>query len=113
MKKRFFVDLEAQAALPRLSIDNHGVSVHNGVIVVWDRDYDDRVTSLIDSMDPKVRAELVAIHERKALLWLWWKDQTPDGYAVHDSIDLDGGDIWTVNFSGQASLVNPPVYATA
>jgi predicted LPLAT superfamily acyltransferase len=71
-------------------------SVYKGVRVLWDEDYDHRVLSVVDSISPEIRKSLVAIHERKALIQLWWKDTIPEKYAAMSGIDVFDGDYWSL-----------------
>lgn len=67
----------------------HGISIHHGIIVVWDEDYDTRVLRLIEEQFPVGSLRPLAVAERKgslALLWGFEEDAygEPEGYTVEN-----------------------------
>jgi len=52
---------------------NYGMSLHEGVIVVWDEDYDKRVLIFLNEMAPRLRKRLMAVQEREGHLVTIWK----------------------------------------
>lgn len=79
------------------TVFNNPCSLYNGVLVIWDEDFDDRIFDLIDSMQELDREMLLACSERKGMLELIWKRNTliPSELAEGLSIDV-AGDTWVV-----------------
>lgn len=68
------------ARIPVFSFDvqfphagQHGFSVYQGVLVVWDDDYDQRILAWIDSLKPDIRMRLYAANEHEGSLSLMWR----------------------------------------
>lgn len=61
-----------------------GVSAHGGVLVLWDKDYDERIIELIDSLTADERRELVAINETKGGVTFFWRTYIPRRLQVAD-----------------------------
>ena len=51
-----------------------GISIYKDVVVCWDPDRDVRILDWLDSLAPWVRAEIVAVHERKGDLTIVWRN---------------------------------------
>lgn len=51
----------------------YGSEQHNGVKVIWDRDYDKRVFIFIDNLSPGTRKGLFSVSEHEGSLTLYWK----------------------------------------
>ena len=73
-----------------------GISVYNGVIVLWDEDFDTRVLQVIDDMPDYERCALFAIHEHEAGVDCFWRTSTVPVRWTVDDIDIDG-DVWSVD----------------
>jgi hypothetical protein len=96
IKERF-----SKFTLPKYCV---GFTRHEGILVLWDEDYDPRVLNLILEMNPAERRNLVAIHEHKAMLDLYWIRSIPARYDEH-SIDSQGDCFYIRNHLGQSDLI--------
>ncbi len=65
-----------------------GITLHRGVIVLWDEDYDARVLDIIDGLNNFVRDGLVAIHEHKGQCFMFWS--TDVGDETKSTIEFEG-----------------------
>jgi hypothetical protein len=99
-----FVNQESR----RSGVREAGVSSYEGIIVFWDSDIDVRVIQFIERLPSGVKEQLVAIHEREARLWLWWKDEVPATYEEGQCHDF-AGDMWRVERSQTSDAVDVPI----
>lgn len=69
----------------------HGISVHRGVLVLWDEDFDTRILMGIDMMDAFDRSQLFAAAESKGVVDLYWRRRVPAKYTTLDMfLEYDG-----------------------
>jgi len=82
------------------TVFNNPCSLYNGVLVIWDDDFDDRIFDFIDSLSEPVRKMLLACSERKGMLELIWKRNTliPSELAEGQCIDV-ATDVWYIEAS--------------
>lgn len=73
----------------------YGISIHRGVIVVWDEDRDTRVLTWLELQPCEVVDALVAVEESEGCLTLLWRDHVYQGYEVGKVLDADL-DCWAV-----------------
>jgi hypothetical protein len=75
----------------------YGFSVYQGVLVIWDMDYDQRVLKWIDSLPPDIRASLYCVAERKGLLDLKWRGSViPEGFSEYGTQIDAPDDVWLI-----------------
>ena len=75
----------------------YGFSVYQGVLVIWDMDYDQRVLKWIDSLPPDIRASLYCVAERKGLLDLRWRGSViPEGFSEYGTQIDAPDDVWLI-----------------
>lgn len=67
--------------------DHQGFSVYAGVIVLWARDYDTRVLTVVDQMPSK---PLVVFERKGQILILWENKETMLQHGKHDYPPKDG-----------------------
>lgn len=86
-----------EKTLRRATVFNNPCSLYNGVLIIWDNDYDDRIFDFVDSLVEPVREMLLACNERKGMLELIWKQNKfiPDHLAEGESVDI-AGDTWHI-----------------
>ena len=70
----------------------HGLSIHHGIIVVWDEDYDTRVLRLLEERFPTGSRRPLAVAERKGSLALLWACEA-DAYDQEESYTVED-DYW-------------------
>ena len=82
------------------TVFNNPCSLYNGVLVIWDDDFDDRIFDFIDSMQELDREMLLACSERKGMLELIWKRDTfiPTFYNQGNYYDV-ATDTWYIQAS--------------
>ena len=76
-----------------------GFSLYQGVLVIWDDDYDQRVLQWIDSLNPYIRAALYCVAERKGELYLRWRGSVvPEAFAEsYEGTHIDApDDVWVI-----------------
>jgi hypothetical protein len=76
-----------------------GFSLFMGVLILWDGDEDERLLGFVSDMGEESRADLLAVHEHKGALYLYWRNRLPPGYAEGANLDVDMGgcgDVWFV-----------------
>lgn len=72
------------------------VSTYNGVIVIWDEDYDTRVLGFIDTLSPAVRSNLLTVHEHEGTIELLWAGSVPPNFVRGGMIEIADGDWWSI-----------------
>lgn len=72
----------------------YGLSVHSGVIVVWDEDHDERVLRMIDERFPTGSVKPLAVHEHEGGIFLLWASESDALYAGPDDYATEG-DWWS------------------
>lgn len=90
-------------SFPPLMHYNCGVGIYKNVIIVWDQDYDPRVSQLIDYINFRSwidsNVSLIAICESKGSVSLLWNGPVPTRFSV-DSPSIDvAGDCFSIAFS--------------
>jgi hypothetical protein len=74
----------------------YGVSVYDGVVVLWDEDRDRRVLAFIRKLREPIRRRLIAVQEHEGSLTLFWRGPVPKRY-VEDAPEVYVlGDYWTI-----------------
>lgn len=81
--------------LQRLGSLEDGISVHHGIIVVWDEDHDGRILNMIEERFPLGSAKPLAVREHKGGVQMLWEHA---GDAIHCAPDelMTEGDYWAV-----------------
>jgi hypothetical protein len=74
---------------------NHGFSIHRGVLVLWDEDYDRRILTMLGKMSSNVLRKLIACHEHEGSVGFIWKGRTPKQYEPGKMITVCG-DEWNI-----------------
>lgn len=94
---RACVSLGALARMGLSAGDVYAFSVHDGVLVCWDPDLDDRLLQWLAELPESVRVLLRAVHESKGMLSLTWRrgGTIPAAYAEKQQVSAPG-DIWTI-----------------
>ncbi len=77
-----------------------GLSVYNGIIVLWDQDYDTRVLQMIDERFPIGQDKPIAVREYKGTINLLWKSKDDAFvecfYQEQDDYTTEG-DCWSAS----------------
>jgi len=72
-----------------------GVSAYDGVLILWDEDFDNRVLRVVDILESiGLTRTLVAVQEHKATLNFVWQDKIPDILPPDFFVE---GDVFCVN----------------
>lgn len=69
---------------------DYAASFYRGVLLIHDRDADDRLERLVDAMADDDRDQLALAGDRAGGLVLRWVDAVPGGWREGDAIDVDG-----------------------
>ena len=80
----------------------YGTAVHAGVVLAWDRDQDERLRDVVESIANRYPGQLLAAHEAKGCLYLAWGGGVPAEYAVGQVVPAVGGgevDHWSIGVS--------------
>lgn len=73
------------------------ISIHRGVVVVWDEDHDSRILDWIDDQPPVVISELIAVQEHEGSICMAWASDPPIGYREGDGgFNVRDGDSWSI-----------------
>lgn len=72
-----------------------GISAWGGVLVLFDDDHDERVVELLGELTEGERAELVAVHECKGCVTMFWRSWIPRRFQVCEL--LVAGDVWALS----------------
>jgi hypothetical protein len=80
---------------------DHGFSVYKGVIIVWDRDRDERILDFIDALPEDVREELAIASESKGALALVWKNYIILKQGKSVEVKGDSWIIWQSKLLGE------------
>jgi hypothetical protein len=60
----------------------YGLSVHCGVIVVWDEDHDERVLRMIEERFPVGSVKPLAVCEHEGIICILWANEDDATYAA-------------------------------
>lgn len=80
-------------------ITEFGFSVHRDIVILWDKDYDNRIIKFIDNLSERSRRCLVLCQESEGHLTIIIDETIPpasiDRYAYEGGVDVEE-DTWTV-----------------
>jgi hypothetical protein len=80
-----------------------GIMLFEGVIVLFDEDFDDRILTFLHDIGSPIRSSLMAAHEHKGTLQLFWKTAKIPPF-LSDGMCVDVcGDTWCINYSEMVS----------
>lgn len=71
----------------------YGISVHCGVIVVWDEDYDERVLRMIEERFPAGSLKPLAVCEHKGSIHILWNEEDAALYGAPEDYTTEN-DCW-------------------
>lgn len=71
----------------------YGISVHSGVIVVWDEDYDERVLRMIEERFPAGSVNPLAVCEHEGGICILWASENDAIHAAPDDYTTEN-DWW-------------------
>jgi len=80
-------------------LEEYGFSWYHGVVIIWDRDHDERILRLLDQMPPRVLDGLLVAHERKGSISFLWDGFVPTEYEEDGDLNEPMGDVWNIYFS--------------
>jgi hypothetical protein len=66
----------------------HGLSVYDGVIVVWDRRYDPTILTWLDMLDDRTIENLALVCERGGQVALRWRHEVPAQYQAGTAVPV-------------------------
>lgn len=94
---RAHVSLGALAHMGLSAGDVYAFSVHDGVLVCWDPDLDERLLQWLAELPAPVRAMLRAVHESEGMLSLAWQRGCviPAAYETNQQVSAPG-DTWKI-----------------
>lgn len=79
--------------LQQLCTTEHGISIHGGIIVIWDEDRDSRVLTFIDDYFQIGSVKPIAVREHKGVVYFLWNDFDDGHYCGAMDYAVEG-DAW-------------------
>jgi hypothetical protein len=79
--------------LEQLGSLSYGITIHMGIIIVWDEDYDPRVLSLIEEQFPYGEIRPKAISEKEGMVSMLWENESDIKFFAGKTYSVCG-DSW-------------------